>query len=79
MENTFITSDINLTAYLISQGFKVVSTHTNGKFVEFEFEKQTVEEGRQWQFEPTNEMRLIQGFLLEKDKLLTYLKTNGAR
>ncbi len=75
MNKGFFTSDLNLVSYLISQGEKVTSTRRNGKFIEFEFITEIEEKANTWQFNPTPDMLLIQRFLLEKDKLLSFLKT----
>jgi len=68
-------SDINLVSYLIHKGFQVKSTQQNGRYVEFLFDPQVEAQANAWQFSPTEGMKLIQGFLLEKDKLLGFLKT----
>ncbi len=75
----FISQDINLVSYLISKDYRVLSTENNGRFVEFYFPPEIEEEANLWQFSPSDEMRLIQKFLTEKDKILSFLKTKQGR
>ena len=77
MEKTFITSDINITAFLIHKGFRVLKTELQGRRTEFIFPPEAEEQANNWQFAATGEMKLIQGFLMEKDKLLNFLKSRG--
>lgn len=79
MSNFFVTTDINLVAFLISKGFFVESTQQNGRLVEFYFDEEVEKEGQAWQFNPDSEMRLVQRFIAEKEKLLSFLKTKQSR
>lgn len=74
MKNFYSTSDINLVAFLIAKGCFVESTQLNGRFVEFYFEKETEREAINWQFKPNSEMKIVQHFIAEKEKILTFLK-----
>jgi len=73
--SNFITSDINLVSFLIARGYFVESTRQNGRFVEFLFDKEIKKEGEAWQFNPDNEMKVVQCFIAEKERLLSFLKT----
>lgn len=79
MNNYFITTDINLVAFLISRGFFVEFTRQNGRFVEFYFDKEIEKECQDWQFNPDREMKLVQRFIAEKEKLLNFLKAKQNR
>jgi len=68
------TTDINLTAFLIISGYKVISTNPKGRLIEFSFDG-AEKEGESWQFAPTDDMELIQKFVAQKDKLLSFLKS----
>ena len=73
------TSDLNFTAYLISQGFKVESTRQSGRFTEFIFSESIEKEETAWQFDPSEKMKVVQAYVVEKEKLLTFLKTKQRR
>ena len=75
MNKTFITSDLNLTAYLISKGEKVKNTDKNGRFIDFYFDSSIEKKGTDWQFSPDKDMETVQKFIAEKEKILSFLKT----
>ena len=77
MEN--VTNDLNFTAYLISQGFKVSATRPAGRFIEFIFSKPIEEQETAWQFNPNDKMKVVQAYIVEKEKLLSFLKTKQNR
>lgn len=77
--SSFVTSDVNLVAFLIARGFYVEGTRPSGRFIEFLFDKSIEKEGEAWQFNPDEAMKIVQSFIAEKEKLLNFLKTKQNR
>jgi len=76
------TKDIDLVAYLLLKGFKVLSTKQKEELnlsgnktsrTYFYFEPEVAEIKNQWLFSPDAEMKLLQDFLAKKDSLLEYV------
>lgn len=74
MKKLFI-SDIRLAAYLISKGFRVSSTNKVHQRVVFSFNSEAEKLADMWQFAPNEEIKNLQRYLVEKDKLLNFVKS----
>lgn len=71
------TSDLVLASYLRAKGFPVMGTETSGKMCQFIFEGEEVEEVvKQWQMNPTPEMKLVRESHIERESLFRLIKQN---
>ena len=73
-EEKFLTNDLNFVSYLISVGHKVISTNQEGRIVSFVFAPEVALLEHEWQFNPTQEMKLVQNFIAEKERILNFIK-----
>lgn len=70
----YSTSDISLAAYLNLKGYPVIDTQTEGRFTTFIFLEEAEEVAKDWQLSPTEEMRTLQNYTTEKERLFKAIK-----
>lgn len=74
MSGLISTDDITLASFLAAKGYAIAETKQNGRFLEFCFLDEAKSLIDQWLLNPSEEMRLVQDFTKEKERLFRVIK-----
>ena len=77
--NQYKTQSLDLAAFLVSKGYGINNVESGPKLATFCFDGVAFNQAQKYLFNPDQEMKTLQRFVQEKEKLIAFLRETYGR